>query len=418
MTGLFYDIRSYFDQRFSGRYISRLLRELARHEASSFCMIVEFAASSCDHDWHRICADLRHGQATVECEWRFAGRRGIRRADLAVLREGQPVLFFEVKEDDAANPANLAQTLDYLSRRLPLIHLSRFPPEGLDGRALGAAARRGRPVASIRYRDVHRLLRSVERPFATMLCDYLEDIAVGTYRPIDLRTEERPLAFMMTQMLGFPHAQGLGRLHAREAVSAFPQLLQRMFDDLEYVAEWIHQANRSNIKTRFTRGLRPHQWFNLSQLVKGVNKALEKGDVRDVDVLPGAPGKYVHEGDVYFYAYGRIRSGPHSTPKLRNQKDWLYVEVGFGFHIRRGSGRGASEARIVKPFLYTSFYGNKIKVGDAYEETPYLAAFPTEKVALRRFRRCLTDSRALAMKATGDARFEAALRNFRIPPLP
>lgn len=36
MTGFFYDVRNYFGAKFSGRFLSVMLRELGRHEPESF----------------------------------------------------------------------------------------------------------------------------------------------------------------------------------------------------------------------------------------------------------------------------------------------------------------------------------------------------------------------------------------------
>ena len=320
MARLFYDIRNYFDQRFSGRYISRLLRELARHEPESFCQIIGFAARSYGQNWGQISADIRQQKAVVDCEQVIGGASQKRIADLAILRDKQPILLIEIKEDDVRNPSNYAQILDYLELGLPFVYLSRFPPEGTGGGTLEAAMKEGQPVASMRYRDLHRILRDNERPFAVMLREYLEDIGVGTYRQIEDEVKDRSLAFALTQILGFPHAQGLGRLHTKEAIKAVPQLMQRMLDNLEYAAEWVRQANRPSIRTQFIRGFRPIPWFDLRSLGKSVNKYVKTYDLSaEGDYLPGRAGQYVRGGEVFFYAYGKNLSGPGVTPKLQKK---------------------------------------------------------------------------------------------------
>ncbi len=423
MTGLFYDIRNYFDQGFSGRYISRLLRELARHEPESFCQIIGFAARSSGQNWAQISTDIRQQKAVVDCEQVFGGASRKRIADLAILRDQQPTLLIEVKEDDVRNPSNYAQILDYLKSGLPFVYLSRFPPEGRGGGTLEAAAKKGQPVASIRYRDLHRILRDNERPFAVMFREYLEDIGVGTYRQIEDEITDRSIAFALTQILGFPHAQGLGRLHTKEAIKAVPQLMQRMLDNLEYTAEWVHQANRPSIRTQFIRGFRPIPWFDLKSLGNSVNKYVETYSLsREGDYLPGGAGQYLRGGEVLFYAYGSIWSGPDVTPKLQKGKDYVRIELGFGFRVHRGKGRDRrgkarqpSRQRIVKPFLYVRFWGNGLD--DAYHEKQS-KVFPSEPVAMKTFAALLEKARTDACRKAKSAASKAAIQAIRIPALP
>lgn len=93
MTGFFYDIRSLFTAKHSGKYLSMLLRELALREPKDFAKIFEITGEDK--------TALVKNKLQIEREWRFFGRQGnIRRADLALLKGGEPILLLEVKEDD------------------------------------------------------------------------------------------------------------------------------------------------------------------------------------------------------------------------------------------------------------------------------------------------------------------------------
>ena len=81
-----------------------------------------------------------------------------------------------------------------------------------------------------------------------------------------------------------------------------------------------------------------------------------------------------------FFAQGKIQTTPAT--------DWLYLEIGFGLQIDRGSGRRPAGQRVVHPFLYTAFSGKKLKDDTYYQE--YLYPFLTEERALSSFRKCLT----------------------------
>jgi hypothetical protein len=88
MTGFLSSIQGYFTSRFSGRYFAFILRELARHEPSSFLRIVELAGKRSRSDKIlSVYQSIRPGQFDAECELTFVGDEGQRRADLAITRD-------------------------------------------------------------------------------------------------------------------------------------------------------------------------------------------------------------------------------------------------------------------------------------------------------------------------------------------
>ena len=407
MTGLFADIRRYFQQDYSGRYIAVLLRELARHDPHSFSEVIHYAAGKSGQDWKQVRSAVKIG-SEFQTEYGFDGAQGRRKADLAIIFRNEPLLYLEVKEDDVKNPKNLAQVLDYVRTEVPFVYLSRFAPEPADQQAIDEAKRRGQPVASIRYRDIHRVLGRTRTHVAKMVREYLEDIHVGTYVPIDL---DRQLASCMTQLLGFPHQHGLGRLHSNESVGLFPKLIQRMLDNVEYAAEWVHQANRKSIQTRFTRKMWLEPEFDLSGLSKSVQKGTDA-----IGPLPGS-GRYVKGGCVVFYGIGTLRT---SAPS----QYFLNAELGFGLHMKRGTRSRPSAAKslhaalpLVQCYLYTQFRGTKLDPDSTQSATEYLKKFPAESTALKHFHKLLSKSHERALQLANGAVL-TALKEFRVPPLP
>lgn len=415
MTGFFYDIRGQLQTKYSGRYLALLLREIARHEPKTFLSILKLAKKH-SAPWRELCKKVARLQLAVECEVTFDGASGRRRADLALLDEDKPVLFVEVKEDDIKNPGNSGQLKDYLVQArggIPFIHLSRFALDLDDREAMERVNAKHSVAASVRYRDIYTILP--DRPLANMLREYLEDISVGTYVPIR-REEDRPAAFLLTQMLGFPHAQGLGRLHAHDSVAALPKLLQRMFDNLEFVAEWLRQENLHLFGQRFTRKLLVEPEYDLIAVARAIGKDQEKDGSR-VGKLPGKRGQHVQSGHVLFYAVGRIRPPARAGSKLR-KNDWLYVEVGFGLYVSRGRKGarkiGKSHEPIVRSYIYTGFFGNMVDEDETYTWTPYLKRFPNERQALKKFQQCLEESVAVLRNHTNSS-VRAAVKTFRVP---
>jgi hypothetical protein len=420
MSGLFSDIRGFFDAKYSGRYLALLLRELGRREPVLFGHIMQLPTG--------ICRSLRRGEGQIEHEWRFETKNGTKRiADLAVLSGGQPILLLEVKEDDVKSPTNATQLRDYLSvtttasiaadRQVRFAHISRYGLPLHDQAMLDKARKIGKLVFQLRYRQIYEQLRKhlkkkSDGPISRLLCEYLEDIDVGTYEVIDIASSKsgKPLTFLLTQVLGFPHSHGLGRLHSDHAVSEFPKLFKILFGNLEAVAEWIKSENRSIFRTRFTRKIMPTPYLDL----KDLNRALSKNGGRKANLgreneLPGGLDQYIQSGIVWFYAEGKI-TNPPGRKRVLGPNDWVYVEVGYGFEISVGD-------RNTRPsiYVYANFRWSGSGKDPAYKEKK-LTAFPSERKALDRLRECLKVAHKVALSKAPEP-YRAALRTFAIPPL-
>jgi hypothetical protein len=406
MSGFFSDIRSLFDAKYSGRYLALMLRELGRREPELFARVFDLHPN--------VCKSIRKGEMKIECEWHFETKQGAkRRADLAVLEGGEPILLVEVKEDDVKSPRNPEQLADYLSmlsaaaassdRQIRFVHVSRFSPISEDRAALQKAKNVGKSVDSLRYREIYEALQQDCGPIGYMLREYLEDIRVASYSAIDLAPEKhgKSLACLLTDMLGFPDRAGLGKLHSDTAISHVPDLFTILFGNLEVLADWVKEHNQNIFHTRFTRGFRPVPHFRLHALQKAI------GDTKGTDgpdQLPGERGQYIQSGAVQFYAYGKI------SKTISN--DWFYVEIGYAFDIATGT-ISKNKNQPVRPRLYADFVGRDF---ECYKPTNSLKRFPAETEALKKLHDCIKAARQQAL-ATTRGPIREAFRNFKIPPM-
>jgi hypothetical protein len=295
VAGLLSDIQGFFNAKFYGRYLSFLLRELARREAVPFGRALGLRPAEI--------TQLKKGNLQVHVEHRLLVHGRTRFADLAVLRGGLPVVLVEVKEDDWRNKANGAQLSDYLAflaqnPGVHFVHLSRYGLTDEDESLIVQARSDGVEVEKRTYRELFLALRKVRDPWATLIADYLEDIGVTVYKALSFSSPsgERTLPLLLTQMLGFPHSHGLGRLYSDGAIRELPSVMAVLFGNLQVLGDWIRSANQDCFSTRFTRKFKSQPYGNLAAMAKSAD------DPNDSPVLD----KYIHSGYVYFYTQGRI----------------------------------------------------------------------------------------------------------------
>ncbi|MBS0479202.1 MAG: hypothetical protein JSR79_07880 [Proteobacteria bacterium] len=311
---------------------------------------------------------ISNGGAQFEREWPY--RTG-RFADLAVLANGRPVMLFEVKENDVASPRNPAQLADYLHHVATeadpphFFHLSRYTPISAPP-ALRAAAQSGR-VHDLRYRDLYRAMRDHEgargqqTPIARMVREYLEDIGVNVYQSLNLDEDRTALTFLVTQMSGFDHFHGLGRLHSADNAMRGPDLLKTLLGNAAAFGDWLAEPNhglfRQKPKSRFlvTRQYHPRR----------LASAIASHDKEDDFVEPQR--KAVGEGTLHVYTMAALSRSIDGPGK------WAYVELGQFVTV------SASKREHARTALYAalSWSGG----GEAYADGDWLSPFPSEAEA-------------------------------------
>jgi hypothetical protein len=400
-SSFFSSVRSYFKGEYSGRYLSAILKELARFEPKVFARIFRLSAAERKA--------VQNGDLQVVREW-YVSRTG-RKADLAVLQGGVPRLLIEVKEDDVASTHNAEQLRDY--RRavesdpdLPLqptfAHVSRFVVPENDKRLL-QEFRRGQLI-EVRYRDIHRELTRADGPVAMMFRDYLEDIGVASYRM--LPNDDRHLAFLLAQMFGFPHQHGLGKLYSAAAIRTAPEIIATLIGNTEVFGDWIQEANQSICRRAFLQKFFPEPQYDLGS----VRRALKEAG-NETTELPGGHERHIRSGILRFFTQGKLGSPPSAAAKDRlGPDDWLHVRAGYAIDIAINSSKDLCGMR-----MFATLFGKSLD--ECTSETPYLNAFPAEAKALKLLHQCLSRARARALRtATGATKI--SIEELKLPPLP
>lgn len=398
MTGLFYDIRGLLSAKHSGKYLCALLKELAVRDPKAFAAAFDLNGA----DRKR----LINGEIQVEREWSFKGQdSNTRYSDLTLLAGGEVVLLVEVKEDDYASAGNPGQLKDYLgfisAGKSRFVHLSRYRPTAADQNIMNQAKAAGMLIETRRYADIYKRLSSHLSPFAQLFRGYLEDIGVASYQVIDLKKEWKEVAFLLTQCLGFPHRQGLGKLHSQAAVSAVPVLLKRMFDNLEVLGEWVRDHNQNLIAHSCTRRFTPRPSYNLKALGKAIASEQDENAP-----LPGERGKYVRSGVVYFHANGTLAL----RTKGGNTPPWFGLEIGYGLSI---TTKPEVKEEPIDVELYAAFLGNGI-VWEGADKSGS-TTFPSESQALKSFSNLLEKARNKAIKNDPEGLNTPLLKAFSVP---
>ncbi len=263
MAGFFSDIQSLYDAKYGGRHLAFALKALARHEMDSFQHILTFAATSrglspkCKA---ALSARNKDSTEVVDTEYLYGGKNGglrSKRADLVLLKDDQPRVLFEIKDEDQKSAANLEQLRRYVDwcrqTDTPLIHVSRYPLEGEDRDYL---LENSNVIASLSYGDVHTSLEKVRTsPLAHMIREYLEDLGAMRYRKLDLSKKSRDYASLKFWARRFLDVTlvNAGKNRTDRSIESFPAHLACLFGNLEFFGSRIREANPKLIRQRFSR---------------------------------------------------------------------------------------------------------------------------------------------------------------------
>ena len=384
MASLFRDIRGFFDAKYSGRYFALILRELASHEPRLFGRIFRLGKAH---------FPTKANGLELIYEWKYEGAK---RADLALLDGGRPIMLVEIKVEDilsAKNPDQLAGYIEFaksfpIGERPKLAYVSRYAPSETLQRVL---EKNSSLVLEIRFREILERLNEGCGPVGEMVKDYLEDSGVASYKMISLNEEKggKVLAFALVQMLGFPHFHGLGKLSSFDVASAVPELMGVLTGNLGVIGDWVRSENRELFSAPFTRKFRPRPIYDQRTL----RRAMEEGD----SWVGGATS-----GSVYYYCYGKMKTGDG-----RGDQDWIYVELGYLFSIE-------TKNREIDLRLYSGFFGKDFEA--VYHEKK-LTVFPDEKKALSILRALLAKALDEVKGRPAKASQKRALKSFKLPPL-
>jgi hypothetical protein len=367
-------ITGYFKSRFEGRYFSVILTELARIEPKAFLEILKAANLTLPNQHAK---DLLSGGLDIALEWRFPHKRRI--ADFALCVKDNPVLLAEIKVEDDLHKGQLD---DYLSivcqgvehpstgiQRPCFLLLSRYPPkDASDSAAIETAAKAGMPVAQLRAGHLHKILEDHGGTVTRMLCEYLEDVGM-TYQAIDLKQDQSALIHMCYKMIGMPSG-GQGRVRTSSSIETIPNLMARLFGNVEVLSTWLYSERRNSFGNRFRRD------FYI--------------DRDEVNVEGEASG-----GSVSFCGIGRF-----NCPK----KSWAYLSIGYLIWMEPKPSCG----------LFAEFEWNGGEKVNWEKRAAYrtFAKFPDEPKAIEILRDILNEARTNAI-ATAPPPYRQIFRRFK-----
>lgn len=377
-------INSHLKDKYSGRFMALILAEIAKQEPKIFERLLARSEVKGLISGAPAITAFRPG-SDVQVEWCFPKGR---RADLAILWDGTPSLICEVKVDDinsAHSPAQLSDYLQWLDQNdeCIFVHFSRY--FSVNVRDALSHSKNANRIFNLRYRDLHAIASSHDSPLAAMIAEFLEEIGVTNFTVIDLEENSKALTFLVTQMAGFPHFHGMGRLQDRSTTDLSAQLLIRLLNNMKAMGEWLYEGASDCFsqkpQSRFKGGI----GFDRSKVARQLKSEAEDDDVDEQIVIDD---RAVAKGWVTIFTRVKLRR-EHSDPT------WTYVELGLDISVER---QRKARARI-RP--YTQVYWNG---GWVEEFGDYLTSFPTaddaEESFLRLVRSCVKNAHSAGNKAS------------------
>jgi hypothetical protein len=335
---------------------------------------------------------------TVEHEWRFPGKGGVKIADIAILTsDRQPIVLFELKDADGKkkNDIQIEDYCRYISghaTNTQLVFLSRSLAYKKDEAALDKWVKKGVRIYKRRFYELHRALTRTD-PMTRMLKEYLEDIGVGYVHDVDARA----LSYFTAKSLSFP----TGPVKASEVAST-PKLLNALLGNIGTLGDWVQAANRDLFKQTSKRHIYPWRYYDSKEIISMVNESLENGDAheREWDL-----DDYVSRGTLYFTSQGYLK-----VPT----KHWTFLELGYFCELARSTATNTKGTRPTQTFgIYATLKWNHDEEFHKKIEMP-VQPFPDEKLGQETIRKCLRSVFRRSIKAAPSP-IAATLRKFQIP---
>lgn len=387
MASLFNDIKRYFKADYQGRYFELILLELAKFEPETFCRIFEIEKRFIPSDSNSL---------RFVAEWRFRHEDKNPEADLALLDGDYPILLIEIKEDDVSNPKNLEQLERYISyarsQRMPgspvkLAYVSRYP---LGNLLSDVIEKNSDLVYEVGYRKILDGLRGGCGPVGDLVADYLRDIGVAAYRQINMRDskEGKALTYMVAKMLRLPHSHRLGKLNSDATITAIPELLEKIFGNLEVFGSRIRTSNRDTFRKAFTRGFLSCPQYD--------HKAMKRVVDGKSDELGDAPG-----GVVYFFTKGTLDRKVTGV--------WADIECGYALSLKSGQ-----KTRLVSIDLYACLNwpgkGNSV-----YAEKRVSNFHAKESDSFKALQKCFEEAKEEGKATSAPRELKKAWRTLTLP---
>jgi hypothetical protein len=385
----FSSVTSYFKAKYEGRYFAVTLKELARTEPEVFLQIIKKAGLS----FTEAHVDaLLERELTIDLEWWFPDKS--RRADLAVyLEKDDPILLAEVKVEDGLRARQLDDYISYVKKSTArsdrrtkryknFLFLSRYPPRLTDSKLLQLAIKNGMPVGELRHGQLHQIMSGYGGAVTRMLLEYLEDKGM-TYQKIDLRKKDRAAVIHMGSSVLGMRMKGLGRYRSKSSIDLVPNLMERLFGNIEVLGTSVYFNNRQIFGNRFRRDFSVYRECDLPKKVRArvfsdKRKTTTTEDEKTDDVLESLS---VVGGQLLFYAYGSF-----ICPKGK------WADLSIGIYMELGK---KNSYWLAAEFEWRGGLGVAWEKRASYE---VFSKFPEESAAQLMLWRVLKNAKAKTMR--------------------
>lgn len=168
---------------------------------------------------------------------------------------------------------------------------------------------------------------------------------MSSYREIDVRKENAHLAFVLSQMLGFPKRRELNGQPSRCSGDDVPDTFAKLYGNLEALGDWILQANSAAEQKLFVRKFFVYPNLDTKRVLKEAN------NIHNIEGFPFEVARFVDGGEVLFFATAPI-------PQSAKSKG-CNIEFGFDLVLERGN--------LVSLYLYSAFHASSHRDPVGYE---------------------------------------------------
>jgi len=318
MSSFFSDIKSQLRQDCGGRYLAFVLRAAISSEPRlARALFPKLKQVTLD--------ELRSGAVTVETEQVFLGRRPRRRADLAILKEGQVIAMAEIKYRDHKAEGNDAQAEDYLeflarpeNRGVQFTLVSEFDPSN----EVLARLENNESAQFYRYRELYERISKLEKRsgVAELVLRFMEETCM-LYKENVGGVDDKVLLIFMLRSLNTSHYTGLGKIHSQSRIQAVPALLEQLLSCTQVLADELQSKYQSLVgknRINVTFAINPN--FS-SKAVRKLAEQVRTKNSKPVDFEPKA-----RTGGA-FWTLASACLGP------MGRSDSVYIYLGLSFDL-------------------------------------------------------------------------------------
>jgi len=327
-VNLFSEVQGFFEQKYSGRYIARLMQAVCHQDPRPFYDFFHAKFPG------RLRASVyRRGGLRLEDKYSFYQGDRKRWADLALYLDGAPVALVELKFDDSFHELQLEDYLRVCKKAgLAFLVITRAP---LTAEEIALLKKYGQRRAH--YMDLVQYLRASRHPATQMLYDYFKEEGL-IMEAIDSRS-----LYVFVHRLLKPWG-GSGHIHSADGMTEGPKQFSSLLANMRLLASEI--APRVRRPRMAKRERSPTVEFEVWPKLD-----VKKTTSQLADWSGNVPPAWRKGGSVYVYA---------QTP-IWLTGTWIYVYYGFRLSVW-------TDKQGLKVRLYAGISGPGLKRAGIEEE--------------------------------------------------